>query len=76
MTAFWLFLGDVFKWSFQFYELFGNVLYWVLFIVASVIFTYWCYILVKDLGGDEDRDYYSPTAGKYPYYDPKIYKKN
>ena len=26
------------------------------------------------LGGDKDKDYYSPTEGKFPYYDPNIYK--
>lgn len=39
------------------------------------MFTYWCYVLVATLGGDKDKDYYSPTEGKNPYYDPKIYKK-
>ncbi len=76
MTGFWLFLSDVFKWSFGFYDLFGNVINWILFIVASVLFIYWCYVLVVDLDGDNDKEYFSPTEGKFPYYDPKIYKKD
>ena len=74
MTSFWLFLSKVFKWSFGFYDLFGNVLNWVLFLVASGFFCYWCYTLVVTLGVQKDTDYYSPTEGKFPYYDPKIYK--
>jgi len=76
MTSFWLFLSDVFKWTFQFYDFAGNFVNWILFIVASVIFIYWCYVLVADLGGNKDKEYYSPTEGKFPYYDPKIYKKD
>ena len=76
MTGFWLFLSSVFKWAFGFYDLFGNALNWVLFIVASVLFIYWCYVLVVDLGGDKDKEYFSPTEGKNPYYDPKIFKKD
>ena len=76
MTGFWLFLSDVFKWSFGFYDLFGNVINWILFIVASVLFIYWCYVLVVDLDGDNDKEYFSPTEGKFTYYDPKIYKKD
>ncbi|GEN72461.1 MULTISPECIES: DUF6341 family protein [Chryseobacterium] len=75
MTSFWLFLSKVFKWAFGFFDAFGNVLNWILFIVCCVLFTYWCYVLVVKLGGDKDKDYYSPTEGKNPYYDPKIYKK-
>ena len=75
MTSFFLFLSDVFKWSYGFYDAFGNVLNWVLFLVCSVLFTYWCYVLVAKLGGDKDETYFSPTEGKHPYYDPKIYKK-
>ncbi|MFZ4930117.1 MULTISPECIES: DUF6341 family protein [unclassified Chryseobacterium] len=75
MTSFFLFLSKVFKWTFGFFDAFGNVLNWILFIVCCVMFTYWCYVLVVTLGGDKDKDYYSPTEGKNPYYDPNIYKK-
>ncbi|KFE98294.1 DUF6341 family protein [Chryseobacterium luteum] len=75
MTSFWLFLSKVFKWAFGFFDAFGNVLNWILFIVCCVMFTYWCYVLVVKLGGDKDKDYFSPSEGKNPYYDPKIYKK-
>ena len=70
MTSFFLFLSDVFKWSFGFFDTFGNVLNWILFIVASGFFTYWCYTLVSTLGGDKDKEYSSSTEGKFPYYDP------
>lgn len=75
MTSFFLFLSDVFKWAFGFYEIFGNVLNWVLFAVCCALFINWCYVLVVTLGGDKDKTYFSPTEGKNPYYDPKIYKK-
>ncbi|SDQ75455.1 hypothetical protein SAMN05421664_2464 [Chryseobacterium soldanellicola] len=75
MTSFFLFLSKVFKWSFGFYDTFGNVLNWILFVVCCVLFTYWCYVLVVTLGNNKDKDYYSPTEGKHPYYDPTIYKK-
>ncbi len=75
MTSFWLFLGSVFKWSFEFYDIFGNVLNWILFIVACVLFVYWCWELVGPLGGDKDKDYVSPSKKVRPYYDPEIYKK-
>lgn len=75
MTSVWLFLSEVFKWTFGFFDAFGNVLNWILFIVASILFIYWCYVLVVTLGGDKDKEYFSPTEGKNPYYDPKIYKK-
>lgn len=75
MTGFWLFLSGLFKWSFGFYDLLGNVLNWLLFLAACAIFIYWCYVLVTTLGGNRDKEYYSPTEGKHPYYDPKIYKK-
>ena len=75
MTGFWLFLSDVFKATFGLFDFAGNVVNWILFIVASALFTYWCYVLIVTLGGDKDKEYYSPTEGKFPYYDPKIYKK-
>jgi hypothetical protein len=75
MTSLFLFLSKVFKWSFGFYEALGNVLNWLLFAAASIMFIYWCYVLVVTLGGDKDKEYFSPTEGKNPYYDPKIYKK-
>lgn len=75
MTSFFLFLSDVFKWTFGIFEFGGNVINWILFIVASALFTYWCWVLVSKLGGDKDKEYVSPTAGKHPYYDPKIHKK-
>ncbi|MHA6697068.1 hypothetical protein [Chryseobacterium sp. A321] len=76
MTSFWLFLSDVFKWAFGFYDLFGNVLNWVLFFVASAIFIYWCWELMVPLGNNKDKDYKSPSKVKRPYYDPAIYKKD
>lgn len=75
MTSFWLFLSEVFVWSYGFYDAFGNVINWILFLVSCVLFCYWCYVLIATLGGNEDKEYYSPTEGKFPYYDPKIYKK-
>ncbi len=75
MTGFWLFLSSVFKWSFKFYDAFGYIINWILFLVACVLFVYWCWVLVAKLGGDRDKEYFSPTEGKHPYYDPKIYKK-
>ncbi|AZB22862.1 hypothetical protein EG338_12825 [Kaistella haifensis] len=75
MTSFFLFLSDAFKWSFGFFDVAGNVLNWVLFLVASALFTYWCYVLVATLGGDKDKEYFSPTEGHHPYYDPKIHSK-
>lgn len=76
MTSFWLFLSGVFKWTYGFYDAFGNVVNWILFIVASTLFTYWCYMLVAALGNNKDKDYKSPSKVIRPYYDPKIYKKN
>ncbi len=75
MTSFWLFLSDVFKFSFQFYDIFGNVLNWILFTVASVLFIYWCYVLVVTLGNNKDKEYYSPTEGKFLYYNPDLHTK-
>ena len=75
MTSFFLFLSDAFKWAFGFYDIFGNVLNWILFAVCCVLFTYWCYVLVVNLGNNKDKEYYSPTEGKNHYYDPAIYKK-
>lgn len=75
MTSFWLFLSDVFKFSFQFYDLFGNVLNWILFTVASVLFIYWCYVLIVTLGNNKDKEYYSPTEGKFMYYNSDLHTK-
>ncbi len=75
MTSFFLFLSDAFKWSFGFFDAAGNIINWILFLVASALFTYWCWVLVSPLGGDKDKEYYSPTEGKFPYYDPKIHRK-
>ena len=75
MTSFWLFLSKSFVWSFQFYDYTGNVLNWILFSVACILFINWCYVLVVKLGVNKDKEYYSPTEGKFPYYDPKIYKR-
>lgn len=75
MTSFWLFLSDIFVWSYNFYDVFGYVLNWILFIVASVIFIYWCWELVGPLGNNKDLDYKSPSKEIRPYYDPKIMKK-
>lgn len=74
MTAFWLFLSDVFKWFFQIFPFAGNVINWILFFCAVVMFCYWCYVLISTLGNNKDKDYFSPTEGHHPYYDPKIYK--
>lgn len=76
MTSFFLFLGDVFIWSFGLYDLFGNVMNWILFAVASILFIYWCYVLVVKLGNSKDYDYEPPSKDIRPYYDPKIYKKD
>lgn len=76
MTSFFLFLGDAFQWSFGFYDIFGTVLNWILFIVASVIFIYWCWELIVPLGNNKDNAYKSPSKVKRPYYDPQIYKKD
>ena len=75
MMSFWLFLSSVFKWSFGFFDFAENVVNGILFIVATVLFCYWCYVLVVTLGGDKDKEYFSPTEGHHPYYDPKIMKK-
>jgi hypothetical protein len=48
---------------------------WILFFVASGIFTYWCYVLVSVLGNNKDKDYHSPTEGKFHYYNPEIHTK-
>lgn len=74
MTSFWLFLGNIFKWTFGFFDFAGNFINWILFIVAAGFFIYWCYVLVVTLGGNKDTEYHSETEGKYPYYDPKLYK--
>jgi hypothetical protein len=52
------------------------VVTWILFIVASALFTYWCWVLVSKLGNNKDKEYFSPTAGKRMYYDPQIHKKD
>ena len=75
MTSFRLFLSGLFKWSFNFYDLFGNILNWILFFVAVAIFVYWCWELVVPLGNNKDRDYTSPSKEPRPYYDPEIMKK-
>ena len=75
MTSFWLFLSDLFKWSYGFFDFAGNIVNWLLFIAGTVLFCYWCYVLGVTLGGDKDKEYYSPTEGKHPYYDPNIMRK-
>lgn len=75
MTSFWLFLSRVFEWSFGFFNLFSNVINWVLFLVAFGFFCYWCYVLISQLGGNKDKEYVNSTNGKNLYYDPKIYNK-
>lgn len=75
MTSFWLFLSDLFKASFNFYDVTGNVLNWLLFLVATAMFCYWCYVLIAVLGNNKDKEYYSPTEGKFPYYDPSIHSE-
>ena len=75
MTSLWLLLGDVFEWTFGFYDVFGTVLNWILFFVASALFIYWCWQLIVPLGNNKDRAYKSPSKEIRPYYDPEIYKK-
>ncbi len=75
MTAFWLFLSDVFVWFYGFFDFAGNLVNWVLFLVATALFAYWCYVLIVTLGGNKDKEYHSPTEGHHPYYDPRIYNK-
>ena len=75
MTGFWLFLSGVFKWSFGLYDFAGNFLNWILFLVASALFIYWCWELIVPLGNNRDKAYKSPSKEIRPYYDPKIYKK-
>jgi hypothetical protein len=31
--------------------------------------------LLVTLGGAKDKEYFSPTEGHHPYYDPKIHRK-
>jgi hypothetical protein len=47
---------------------------WILFFVASGIFTYWCYVLLLG-NNNKDKDYHSPTEGKFHYYNPEIHTK-
>ena len=75
MTSIFLLISEFFKWSFGLFEFAGNILNWILFFAAVAIFTYWCYVLIKVLGGNKDKEYFSPTEGHYPYYDPRIYNK-
>ncbi len=75
MTSFWLLLSSAFKWSFQFYDHFANGINWVLFLVASSIFVYWCWELVGPLGNNKDNAYKSPSKQTRPYYDPKMYSQ-
>ncbi len=75
MTSIFLLISRFFTWSFGFFDFAGNVLNWILFVAASALFCYWCYVLLSVLGGDKDKDYVSPTEGKFPYYDPNIYRK-
>ncbi len=75
MTSIFLLISKFFIWTFGIFEFAGNLLNWVLFLAATAIFCYWCYILLTTLGGNKDNAYVSPTGGKHPYYDPKIYRK-
>ena len=75
MTSFWLFLSDLFMWSYGLFDFAATELNWILFIAAVAIFGYWCYVLVSTLGGNKDKAYFSPTEGHHPYYDPAIHKK-
>lgn len=75
MTSFWLLLSDFFKWIFGFLAAGAYVINWILFLVTLGYFLYWCWTLVSPLGNNKDEEYYSPTEGKFPYYDPKIYNK-
>jgi hypothetical protein len=75
MTSFFLFLSDVFVWSYGFFEVFGNVVNWLLFFGSCILFVYWCWMLYVKLGNNKDKDYTSPSKEIRPYYDPEIYKK-
>ncbi|MDL1913343.1 MAG: hypothetical protein FDW93_02305 [Bergeyella sp.] len=75
MTEFWLLLSRVFSWVFLFFDFAGYFINWVLFVVGCVLFVYWCYVLLVDVGGNKDKGYSSSTEGKNPYYDPKIMRK-
>lgn len=75
MTSFWLFLGRIFEWSFGFFNLFGNVLNWILFAVAMGFFFYWCWELLSVLGNNKDKDYKSPSKQVRSYYEPELYDK-
>jgi len=68
MTSFWLLLSDIFVWSYGFYDVFGYFINWILFLVVSVFFLYWCKVLVFQLGNNKDREYHSETEGKNPYH--------
>ena len=49
MTSFWLFLSKMFLASYKFYDAFAYELNWVLFIVGSGFFLYWCSVLIFEL---------------------------
>lgn len=74
MTDFLLWLSGAFKWSFGFFDAFGNVINWVLFIVASSMFFYWCWVLVAKFNGNKDKLYHSTTEEDHEYYTEELYK--
>lgn len=74
MTDFWLWLSGVFKWSFGFFEHFGNEVNWILFLLCMVLFTYWCWVLVSRLGNNKDKHYHSKTEDGHNYYTEELYK--
>jgi len=74
MTDFLLWLSGAFKWSFGFFDIFGNAINWILFIASVILFVYWCVVLITRLGGNKDKEYKSDTEAGHFYYTEKLYK--
>jgi hypothetical protein len=66
MSSFWLFISDVFKASFAFFDTFGFVLNWIMVGVITYFFWGWCKSIIAF--GKEDKDYVSPTEHDAEYY--------
>ena len=75
MTSIFLLISRFFKLSFGFFDFASNFVNWILFFAGTALFCYWCYVLISTLGGNKDKEYFSPTEGHHPYYDPKIHGK-